>query len=278
MIVGWDDREENMMPTPFALLSDATLNAANVLGSWLAENDYAPRPQPGEGDVVVLAGNAVIPTIDAACQLVAGGEQILLISGGIGHSTSFLYDTIAHHPRYSAIATTGRPEAAILADIAHQFWNIPQDRILVEDKSTNCGQNAWFTRAMMEDVGLACRHGIVVQDPTMQRRTMATFARVWQEAEQAPVWTSYPGFIPVLRHDEGGVRFDGEEAGLWAVERYLSLLMGEVPRLRDDAEGYGPLGKGFIAHVEVPPEVEAAWQTLRDDEPLQNALKSRALA
>lgn len=54
--------------------------------------------------------------------------------------------------------------------------------------------------------------------------------------------------------------------------------MGEVPRLRDDAEGYGPLGKGFIAHVEVPPEVEAAWQTLRDDEPLQNALKSRALA
>jgi hypothetical protein len=111
----------------------------------------------------------------------------------------------------------------------------------------------------------------------MQRRTMATFTRVWQEAEQSPEWTSYPGFIPVLRHDEGGVRFDGEETGLWTVDRYLSLLMGEVPRLRDDAEGYGPLGKDFIAHVDVPPEVEAAWQTLRDDEPLQNALKSRAL-
>ena len=32
--------------------------------------------------------------------------------------------------------------------------------------------------------------------------------------------------------------------------------MGEVPRLRDDEHGYGPLGRGFIAHVDVPDEVE----------------------
>lgn len=34
-----------------------------------------------------------------------------------------------------------------------------------------------------------------------------------------------------------------EQQGVWSVERYISLLLGEVPRLRDDANGYGPQGK-----------------------------------
>jgi uncharacterized SAM-binding protein YcdF (DUF218 family) len=265
------------MLTDFPELPESTLNAANTVGAWLAENDYHPRPRPGEGDLVVLAGNAVIPTIDAACQLVAAGEQTLLISGGIGHSTPFLYAAIARHPRYNSIRTTGRAEAAILADIAHQFWNIPRERMLVEDTSTNCGQNALFTRAMMEEHGILSRDGIVVQDPTMQRRTMATFAHVWQDCPQAPAWKSYPGLTPVLRNSAQGTIFSGESTGLWPLERYLSLIVGELPRLRDDEQGYGPRGKGFISHVDIPAEVEDAWQRLRSDALLVEALKSRAL-
>ena len=34
------------------------------------------------------------------------------------------------------------------------------------------------------------------------------------------------------------------------------------PRLTDDAHGYGPRGKGFIAHVDIPPEVQRAFGTL----------------
>lgn len=45
-------------------------------------------------DVVVLAGNAVIPTIDAACRLAAEREVPLLISGGVGHSTNYLYEAV----------------------------------------------------------------------------------------------------------------------------------------------------------------------------------------
>lgn len=265
------------MLTNFPELPESTLNAANTVGAWLAQNDYQPRPRPGEADLVVLAGNAVIPTIDAACQLVAGGEQTLLISGGIGHSTTFLYAAIARHPRYHSIRTTGRAEATILADIAHQFWNIPRERMRVESKSTNCGENAKFTRAMMEETGIHCQEGIVVQDPTMQRRTMATFARVWQDCASAPVWKSYPGLTPVLRNGEQGACFSGDSNGLWPVERYLSLIVGELPRLRDDEQGYGPRGKGFISHVDIPADVEDAWRLLRCDALLVEALKSRAL-
>ena len=39
--------------------------------------------------------------------------------------------------------------------------------------------------------------------------------------------------------------------------------MGEIPRLTDDADGYGPRGKNFIAHVDIPTEVRAAHAALQ---------------
>lgn len=259
-------------------LPQATLDAANLLGHWLAQNDMAGQPKPAQSPLVVLAGNAVMPTIDAACRLASESGAVLLISGGIGHSTSFLYDAIAQHPRYHSIAQNGQPEATLLAEIAQRFWQIPPARIVVEDQSTNCGENAWFTRRMLEEKGMAYAQATVVQDPTMQRRTMATFARVWQDVTPAPRWLSYPGYVPRLLHTVKGVDYCQPAIGLWPVERYLSLILGELPRLRDDAQGYGPQGKGFIAHVDIPAEVEAAWQTLFSDPLLRQALASRSLA
>ncbi|SNY59092.1 YdcF family protein [Enterobacter sp. CC120223-11] len=264
------------MLTTFPHLNEKTLQAANCVGEWLAQNDYPEPPVNAEADLVVLAGNAVMPTIDAACRL-AAENRTLLISGGIGHSTTFLYAAVARHPRYNSLPTTGRPEAALLADIAHQFWNIPHERIIVEDRSTNCGENARFTRDVMQERGIVCRNAIVVQDPTMQRRTMATFAQVWQGDNSAPQWHSYPGYLPVLRNDKFGLTFTDEAQNVWPVERYLSLILGELPRIRDDENGYGPRGKGFIAHVDMPEAVQNAWQALRDDGLLREALASRSL-
>jgi hypothetical protein len=53
-----------------------------------------------------------------------------------------------------------------------------------------------------------------------------------------------------------------EVQGVWGVERFLSLLLGEIPRLRDAPGGYGPRGSGFIDHVDIPEEVETAWAWL----------------
>jgi hypothetical protein len=38
--------------------------------------------------------------------------------------------------------------------------------------------------------------------------------------------------------------------------------MGEIPRLKDDENGYGPRGKGFIGHVDIPKEVLEAYEEL----------------
>lgn len=255
-------------------LPDATLAAINTVGAWLAQDDQ----QVSDVDRVILAGNAVIPTIDAACRIAAQNGIPLLISGGIGHSTSFLYAAVAGHPRYHAIPTAGRAEASILGDIASRFWQIPTSRILIEDRSTNCGENARFSWELLKRHRQRAGRVLVVQDPTMQRRTMATFARVCRDEPVSPQWLSHPGFIPRLHNGEGGVAFSPDRDGLWPVERYISLLLGELPRLYDDINGYGPAGRDFITHVEFPDAVSAAWEALRQDAILTGLLNQRSVS
>jgi uncharacterized SAM-binding protein YcdF (DUF218 family) len=264
-----------MLTTTFPALQATTIGAINTLGQWLARNDFADRPRADEAELIVLAGNAVIPTVDAACELAATGELPLLITGGIGHSTTFLYGAIAEHPRYNTLPTTGRAEAAILKDIATQFWKIPADKVITEERSTNCGENASFTRRTMAERGLTPASVIVVQDPTMQRRTLATFERVWQGEAHRPQWLSWPGITPVIESDERTTRFTPDEKGMWPVARYLSLILGEIPRIRDDLQGYGPQGRDFIVHVDIPPQVTEAWQMLQNDTALSHLIGER---
>ena len=79
--------------TPFPTLSTATIDAINVIGQWLAQDDFSGE-MPYQADCVILAGNAVMPTIDAACKIARDQQIPLLISGGIGHSTTFLYSAM----------------------------------------------------------------------------------------------------------------------------------------------------------------------------------------
>ena len=266
-----------MFLTRFPALPETTLAAVNALGRWLAQNEFEGKPLPAQADGILLAGNAVMPTIDAACELAATNKLPLVISGGIGHSTPFLYSAIARHPRYNKVRTTGRTEAAIIGDIARQFWKIPAEKVILEERSTNCGENARFSLALLRERGVALKTLVVVQDPTMQRRTMATFARVLAESHTDLFCVSYPGFTPILENGSHGLRFQLKREGLWPVERYLSLLPGELARLRDDSQGYGPNGRDFIAHVDMPDEIARAGEIILADETLIPILQARSL-
>ena len=41
--------------------------------------------------------------------------------------------------------------------------------------------------------------------------------------------------------------------------------MGEIPRLLDTQNGYGPNGADYIAHVDIPKAVLDAFEALRQD-------------
>ena len=50
---------------------------------------------------------------------------------------------------------------------------------------------------------------------------------------------------------------------MWDIGRYITLLMGEIPRLTDDKNGYGPKGTGYIAHIDIPKDVKNAFLSLK---------------
>lgn len=67
---------------------------------------------------------------------------------------------------------------------------------------------------------------------------------------------------------------DGDElvyktppAGMWPIRHYLTLLLGELPRLANNAQGYGPKGKGYIAPVDIPADVQTAFEALHAEYP-----------
>ena len=134
------------------------------------------------------------------------------------------------------------PEAELMAAYLRREHGI--DDVLLERESRNCGENVVLARDVVRAAGLAPRTVALVQDPTMQRRMDAVFRLVWPDA------------VAVNRPGPRRGRF------AWPHERWVALVMGEVPRLRDDADGYGPRGRGFQAHVDVPTEVEAAYAAL----------------
>lgn len=228
--------------------------------------------------VIVLCASAILSVAEnvlSACQKVSQTSQkiVLVLCGGFGHSTQLMHDAIAAHPRFHTLAgqVNGFAEARMLEAVAREFYGInttesqtlpPGLSVLVEDKSTNCGSNASNSRQVLEKHGVHSPQSIfIAQDPTMSRRTKATFEKVYAGEDQ-PRILSWPTFVPqvVSTQDATPFEYSSDASGLWDRERFLSLLVGEIPRLRDDAEGYGPKGRGYIGHVEIPDDVEVAWR------------------
>jgi uncharacterized SAM-binding protein YcdF (DUF218 family) len=244
------------------------VDAINMICTFLAlhEIDAAGEVLPiprGPFDLVILCGNAVLPTSEGVFGMVSEGvAPKILISGGIGHSTPFLWDTVACHPRYRAVSVRGRPEAAILADIGQQFWGLSQDQLVIEDRSTNCGENAVLSRRLLDSLDILPRNVLVVQDPLMQRRSDACFRHAYRDHPKV-TFHNWPVFVPKMCKGANGPQLDGPALSSWPLQRFLSVLLGEIPRLRDDADGYGPNGRGFIVHVDIPPDVEDAYRSVR---------------
>jgi hypothetical protein len=73
--------------------------------------------------------------------------------------------------------------------------------------------NARFSWNMLKQHQRTTGRVLVVQDPTMQRRTMATFARVCRDEPVSPQWISHPGFTPTLQNGKEGVEFSEGNTG-----------------------------------------------------------------
>jgi uncharacterized SAM-binding protein YcdF (DUF218 family) len=159
-----------------------------------------------------------------------GWAPLLIFSGGLGVITKHLWQ---------------EPEADQFAKIAIGL-GVPADRVLIENKSTNTGENVQFTKQLLTDRGIDVGRFIVVQKPYMERRSYATFKKVWPEKDLI-VTSPRVSLDDYLRH------YTNESL---SVDDVISIMVGDLQRIRLYAD------KGFQIPQDIPDDVWRAYERL----------------
>lgn len=180
--------------------------------------------------IVALCSHDTVVAERAAQLFLEKWAPLLIFSGGLGVVTKNLWS---------------EPEADQFARIAVRM-GVPENRILIENRSTNTGENVAFTRGLLADRGLDFHRFIVVQKPYMERRAYATFRKVWPDAEV--IVTS-----PRVSLDEYLGRYSHES---FTADDVISIMVGDLQRIRVYPE------KGFQIPQEIPEEVWQAYTAL----------------
>ena len=117
--------------------------------------------------ILVLCSHDTVVAARGAELFLEGWAPLLIFAGGLGAITRRLWR---------------EPEADQFARIAVEM-GVPANRILIENRSTNTGANVLFTKQLLAERGLDPQAFIVVQKPYMERRSYATFRKVWPEKQ-----------------------------------------------------------------------------------------------
>ena len=176
--------------------------------------------------ILVLGSHDTRVAARGAEVYLAGWAPLLLFSGNLGALTSGLWD---------------RPEAEIFADVAAEM-GVPRERMLIEPRSTNTGENVDFSRALLAERGLRPTRAIAVQKPYMERRTYATFKQRWPELD---VIVTSPQ-----------VSFDDYPNDAISRDDVIHIMVGDLQRLIVYA------GKGWSIPQTIPADVRVAFDRL----------------
>lgn len=253
-----------------AVSAERFANDMNVLAGFLGARDVPELTQAAlrarygfhQADVMALFGGSILAGGDVLAQAMrAEAARCYVIVGGAGHTTETFRERV-HELCPELPIDPDASEAQIFESYLERRHGLAAT--LLETRSTNCGNNITYLLDLLRDRGIGTSSVILSQDATMQRRMAAGLAH------EAPGTTgiSFATYATKVVVDTAGkLAFEEAPLGMWKMDRYLELLMGEIPRLADDERGYGPLGANHIAHVDIPDEVRQAWLELRRASP-----------
>jgi uncharacterized SAM-binding protein YcdF (DUF218 family) len=180
--------------------------------------------------ILVLCSHDMAVAETAARLFLDGWAPLLIFSGGLGSITKHLWR---------------EPEADQFARTAIRM-GVPPESILVENKSTNTGENILFTKQLLAEKHIDPRTFIVVQKPYMERRSYATFKKLWPE--KALVVTS-----PNVTLDQ---YLETYSNGALSKEEVIGIMVGDLQRIRL----YPAMG--FQIHQDIPDDVWDAYNEL----------------
>ena len=180
--------------------------------------------------ILVLCSHDITVAERGARLYLDGWAPLLIYSGGIGSITKKLWI---------------EPEADRFAAVAVSL-GVPRERILIENRSTNTGENVTFTRELLEARGLDPHTFIVVQKPYMERRSYATFRSRWPEKEL--IVTS-----PQVSFDDHLESYSQQSL---SEDDVVSIIVGDLQRIKVYGE------RGWQIPQEIPGNVWEAFLEL----------------
>ncbi|WP_297482785.1 YdcF family protein [uncultured Photobacterium sp.] len=174
----------------------------------------------------VLCSNDIRVAEYAAQLFLKGYAPYIVFSGNVGEITQGLFPC---------------SEAEHFANIAREI-GVPNECIYIEPLATNTGDNIIKTRELLMAKNLAPQRFILVQKPFMERRTLATFEKLWPN-KSAQVTS------PRLTFDEyaNDVISYGD---------MINVMVGDLQRIRYYPE------LGFSTEQDIPAVVWQAYENL----------------
>jgi uncharacterized SAM-binding protein YcdF (DUF218 family) len=180
-----------------------------------------------KSDCILALGSYDLRVADRAAELyLEGWAPLVIMSGGLGNVTQDLWT---------------KPEADQFAAIAIQK-GVPADVILIENKSTNTGENIVFTQQLLNQKGLDPQNFIVVQKPYMERRSYATFKKHWPDKN--------------LLVTSPQISFDKYATDNIPLDRVINIMIVDLRRIK-----LYP-AKGFQVYQDIPVTVWDAFERL----------------
>ncbi len=184
-------------------------------------HDLAPA------DMIWALGSHDLRVADRVAELWhAGLAPRVVLSGGLGNFTEGVFE---------------KPEAELFAERAVAL-GVPEAVLMIEPRSSNCGENVLLTQALLAEHGLQISSAIAVQKPYMERRTFATIRQQW------------PGLsVQVTSPQLSFQAYPTEEISRDDVVR---IMVGDLQRLMEYPK------MGFMIPQEIPPAVREAFDFL----------------
>jgi len=202
--------------------SDEVVRQAQVLWNYLK----LEQPLQKAACLLVMGSHDLRVAVHGAGLFLDGWVPMMVCSGGLGNFTREIWD---------------EAEAVKFARVAEEF-GVPKQRILIEDQSTNTGENVIFSRELLRKKSIQLDSVLLVHKPYMERRALATFQALWPEM-QARV--SSPA-IDMLDYPNRDI----------SMENMLNIMMGDFQRILIYPK------KGFQIAQQVPDHVMEAYQQL----------------
>jgi uncharacterized SAM-binding protein YcdF (DUF218 family) len=206
------------------MLTPEILVLAKQLWNYHQVNHFIEK-----SDCILALGSHDLRVAERAAELyLQGFAPLVVMSGGLGNFTREMWT---------------EKEADKFAKVAIQK-GVPRDAILIENNSTNTGENILFTQKLLREKGLYPKSFIVVQKPYMERRSYATFKKHWPD--KTLLVTS-----PQISFEQ----YPNEEIPM---EKVIHIMVGDLQRIKVYPE------KGFQIYQDVPEAIWNAYNKLID--------------